>query len=98
LNTVKTGNKRHPIFLRTANRHIRESSNVTNMETVMDDASKHWRTLCIAAAFEEDPHKLSQIIADLNTELPGRQQELADQIFARLAEQPIAPSGKFWVH
>jgi hypothetical protein len=54
--------------------------------------------LCIAAAFEEDPHKLSQIIADLNTELPGRQQELADQIFARLAEQPITPSGKFWVH
>jgi len=64
----------------------------------MIEANKNWRTLCIAAAFEEDPQKLAQIVADLNTELPGRQQDLADQIFARLAEQAPSPSGKSWVH
>ncbi len=64
----------------------------------MDDANRHWRTLCIAAAFEEDPHKLAQILADLNTELSNRQQQLADEIFARLAEQPVSSAGKFWVH
>jgi hypothetical protein len=71
------------------------SSNVTPM----DDASKHWRTLCIAAAFEEDPHKLSQIVADITTELANRQEQLADQIFARLADSaPIPSEGKRWVH
>ncbi len=65
----------------------------------MDEASKHWRTLCIAAAFEEDPQKLAQIVADMNTELPSRQQQLADEIFARLAENPPLPQeGKRWVH
>ncbi len=65
----------------------------------MDEASKQWRTLCIAAAFEEDPHKLAQIVADINTELTGRQQQLADEIFARLAEHPPVPhEGKRWVH
>jgi len=64
----------------------------------MDDTNKHWRTLCIAAAFEEDPHKLAQLVTELSTELPSRQQELADQIFARLAEQPVNPAGKTWVH
>jgi hypothetical protein len=65
----------------------------------MDDESKHWRTLCIAAAFEEDPHKLAQIVADLTAALSDRQQQLADQIFARLADQPEeGDMRKRWVH
>jgi hypothetical protein len=64
----------------------------------MDPESKQWRTLCIAAAFEEDPQKLAQIVADLNTELSNRQQQLADAIFAGLAENPpLSREGKGWI-
>ncbi len=65
----------------------------------MDEENKHWRTLCIAAAFEEDPHKLAQIVGEITAGLTDRQQQLADQIFARLAEQPLSPEArKRWIH
>lgn len=66
---------------------------------LMEEENKRWRTLCIAAAFEEDPHKLAQVVAEITARLSDRQQQLADQIFARLAEQPAAPDArKRWIH
>ncbi len=50
----------------------------------------HWRELCIAAAFEENPQKLSELVAEINQGVIERQEELADRIFEKLALHPAA--------
>jgi hypothetical protein len=50
-----------------------------------EHAAKEWRELCIAAAFEEDPLRLEQIVAELNEGITERQKQLVDRIFERLA-------------
>ncbi|HEX6504750.1 MAG TPA: hypothetical protein VF011_16040 [Terriglobales bacterium] len=50
----------------------------------------HWRELCIAAAFEENPEKLSELVAAISDQLIERQEQLTDRIFERLASHPLA--------
>ena len=48
-----------------------------------------WRELCIAAAFEENPEKLTELVAAINDQLIERQEQLTDRIFEKLASQPL---------
>lgn len=64
-----------------------------------NDASKSWRELCIAAAFENDPVRLHDLVAQINDGVGARQEQLTDEIFARLAgSSPDAQSGKRWLN
>jgi hypothetical protein len=56
-----------------------------------------WRELCIAAAFEENPQKLAQLIAEINTQMVERQEQLTDRAFERLASDSPGLSGKDWI-
>ncbi len=57
-----------------------------------------WRELCIAAAFEEKPERLAEIVEEIKKSLVERQQELADRIFEKLAGQPLAEADqKRWI-
>ena len=53
-----------------------------------------WRELCIKAAFEENPENLSDIVAEINRELPLRQEQLTDAIFEQLGSNPPAATGR----
>jgi hypothetical protein len=65
----------------------------------MPRESDHWRELCIAAAFEENPQKLMELVSELNKYLVERQEQLADRIFERLARQPVSDlSQKHRIH
>jgi hypothetical protein len=58
----------------------------------------HWRELCIAAAFEENPEKLHELVAEIDRQLVDRQEELTDRIFERLASNPLpSASQKNWI-
>jgi hypothetical protein len=46
------------------------------MNSHFTDESLSWRKLCRAAAFEEDPDKLSQIVERMNFTLKTRQRAL----------------------
>ena len=58
----------------------------------------HWRELCIAAAFEDNPEKLNGLVDEINRQLTDRQEELTDRIFERLAHsnQPATVQKK-WI-
>jgi hypothetical protein len=58
----------------------------------------HWRELCIAAAFEENPEKLDELVAEIHRQLMDRQEQLTDRIFEKLANNPL-PSArqKNWI-
>ncbi|MBV8475046.1 MAG: hypothetical protein JO266_05480 [Acidobacteria bacterium] len=58
----------------------------------------HWRELCIAAAFEENPEKLRDLVSEINQYLVDRQEQLADRIFEKLARQPLPGADhKHWI-
>jgi hypothetical protein len=57
-----------------------------------------WRELCIAAAFEDDPLRLPEIVAEINRGLTERQKQLADNIFQGLAGAEDSQTRKHWVH
>lgn len=72
------------------------SSNVTIMA---NDLSKSWRELCIAAAFENDPERLYDLVKQINDGVTARQEQLTDEIFARLANGPAEfGCGKRWLN
>jgi hypothetical protein len=57
-----------------------------------------WRELCIAAAFEDSPDKLTELVREINTQLTERQEQLTDRIFERLAEDRLPnPDPKHWI-
>jgi hypothetical protein len=58
----------------------------------------HWRELCIAAAFEDNPEKLNELVAEIDRQLVERQEQLTDRIFEKLASSPL-PGGtpKNWI-
>ncbi len=58
----------------------------------------HWRELCIAAAFEENPEKLNELVAEIDRQLVERQEQLTDRIFEKLAGNsfPVATRKK-WI-
>jgi hypothetical protein len=51
-----------------------------------------WRELCIRAAFEDNPERLSETVAEIDRELPARQEQLTDEIFERLGSR--APTSR----
>lgn len=58
----------------------------------------HWRELCIAAAFEDNPERLTDLVEEINQYLMARQEQLTDQIFERLASNPAASApAKHWI-
>jgi len=57
----------------------------------------YWRELCIAAAFEDDPLRLPEIVAEINRGLTERQRQLAESIFEGLAASDEPPNRKHWV-
>jgi hypothetical protein len=58
----------------------------------------HWRELCIAAAFEDNPEKLTDLVAEINQQLIERQEQLADQIFEELAGNPLpGRNQEYWI-
>ena len=58
----------------------------------------HWRELCIAAAFEENPEKLNELVAEIDRQLIERQEQLADRIFEKLAHStPPHGTEKNWI-
>lgn len=64
-----------------------------------NDGFKSWRELCIAAAFENDPVRLHDLVIQINEGEGARQEQLTDEIFARLAgSQPEAHAGKRWLN
>jgi phage terminase large subunit-like protein len=74
-------------------------ADVIESDIVNEQATKLWRALCIEAAFEENPEKLPQIIAKLNSGLTARQEQLAEEIFERLgSDPPNRPSAGKWIH
>jgi hypothetical protein len=58
----------------------------------------HWRELCIAAAFEQNPEKLNELVAEIDRYLVERQEQLTDRIFEKLARDafPIDTQKK-WI-
>ena len=65
---------------------------------VMKFMSDAWRELCIAAAFEDNPERLTELVAEINKQLMDRQEALTDQIFERLAQQnPAVIHQKNWI-
>jgi hypothetical protein len=58
----------------------------------MNGQTDQWRELCIAAAFEDNPEKLTELVAAINKQLTDRQEQLTDQIFEQLARQSGPPS------
>ena len=52
----------------------------------MRSPSDQWRELCIAAAFEDNPERLTELVAEINQQLLERQERLTDQIFERLSQ------------
>jgi len=45
----------------------------------------HWRELCIAAAFEDNPERLNGLVDEIKRNLTERQEDLTDRIFEKLA-------------
>jgi hypothetical protein len=56
-----------------------------------------WRELCIAAAFEENPLKLPELVSEIGIRLAERQEELADRVFEGLASDTSIRAGKYWI-
>lgn len=64
----------------------------------MSSERNHWRELCIAAAFEENPEKLNELVAEIHKQLVERQERLTDQIFEKLAGNALpADTQKKWI-
>ncbi len=61
----------------------------------MPAAIDHWRKLCIAAAFEDNPEKLQDLVREINDGLLERQEELTDKVFEKLAN--LSPIEKHWI-
>src|SRR5581483_2890474 len=57
----------------------------------------YWRELCIAAAFEDNPERLPEIVAEINSQLPERQEDLVTRAFESLATGFPPPQGKHWI-
>lgn len=58
----------------------------------------HWRELCIAAAFEENPEKLIELVSAINQQLLERQEQLTDRIFEKLVHHPLPDvRHKHWI-
>jgi hypothetical protein len=61
------------------------SASVVIKDANMSCGRDHWRELCIAAAFEENPEKLNELVAEIDGHLVERQEQLTDRIFENLA-------------
>jgi hypothetical protein len=65
----------------------------------MNGAGDQWRELCIAAAFEDNPERLKELVSEIRDRLFERQEVLTDRMFQRLAsEPPVSPKEKHWIH
>ena len=72
---------------------------VSSNMTMTNDLSRSWRELCIAAAFENDPQRLQDLVSQITDGVNARQEQLTDEIFAQLASRPPdAGSGKHWLN
>jgi hypothetical protein len=54
----------------------------------MPSEARGWEALCYAAATENDPEKLQEIIVELNVLLDARQEELEKR---RTMDSPLPP-------
>ena len=61
----------------------------------MAGAIDHWRKLCIAAAFEDNPEKLQDLVHEINDCLLEQQEKLTDKVFERLAN--LGSVEKHWI-
>jgi hypothetical protein len=69
------------------------------MTLMTNDVSRFWRELCIAAAFENDPERLHDLVSQINDGMGARQEQLTDEIFAQLAStSPEAGAAKRWLN
>lgn len=72
---------------------------VIKRDNMTNDLSKSWRELCIAAAFENDPERLHDLVKQINEGVMARQEQLTDEIFAQLANNATeAGTGKRWLN
>lgn len=67
---------------------------VIKNDTMKARGDNLWRELCIAAAFEENPLKLPELVSEISIRLAERQEELADRAFERLASDIPITAGK----
>jgi hypothetical protein len=58
---------------------------------------RNWRELCIETAFEDNPEKLPDLVAEINNRLTARQQQLVDEIFERLGSDVSAGPHSKWL-
>ncbi len=80
------------------NRSQPSSASAVIKDATMSCGRDHWRELCIAAAFEENPEKLNELVAEIDRQLVERQEQLTDRIFEKLAGNsfPVATRKK-WI-
>ena len=68
------------------------------LDATMNGRRDHWRELCISAAFEDNPEKLTELVDQINETLTDRQEQLTDRIFERLAPNSApAATSKHWI-
>ena len=73
-----------------ANLGVFKSSNMP-----MAGVTDHWRKLCIAAAFEDNPEQLQKLVREIDDCLLERQEELTDKVFEKLAN--VGTVEKRWI-
>jgi hypothetical protein len=71
------------------------SGKVIKHATMKAQRDNLWRELCIAAAFEENPMKLTELVSEISSRMAERQEELADRVFERLSSDIPIRTGKY---